>query len=247
MEIHKPKPWHGVREFLKEYAIIVIGVLTALAAEQAVEWVHWRHQLRDAQDAMRLELQDDDLPQAIARAAIEKCLAQQLDGIQAAIDARADRAQVRRLAEAYSPPRRTWDEEAWRAAASSQIASHMSPRVMVIWSGPYAVVPALGALNDKEQSDRILLLAGRRSLGDASEAEEERWLVAIENLRHENDGIAYGALTLLALAKNAGVVVSKQSEQRVIGEMRTEYGSCVATPNPSLINPESQLNPAGRP
>jgi hypothetical protein len=26
MDIHKPKPWPGVREFLKEYAIIVIGV-----------------------------------------------------------------------------------------------------------------------------------------------------------------------------------------------------------------------------
>jgi hypothetical protein len=31
MDIHKPKPWHGVREFLKEYVIIVVGVLTALA------------------------------------------------------------------------------------------------------------------------------------------------------------------------------------------------------------------------
>ena len=30
MDIHKPKPWHGFREFLKEYAIIVVGVLTAL-------------------------------------------------------------------------------------------------------------------------------------------------------------------------------------------------------------------------
>ena len=43
MDIHKPKPWHGWREFLKEYVIIVVGVLTALAAEQAVEWLHWRH------------------------------------------------------------------------------------------------------------------------------------------------------------------------------------------------------------
>ena len=34
MEIHKPKPWHGFREFLKEYLIIVVGVLTALAGEQ---------------------------------------------------------------------------------------------------------------------------------------------------------------------------------------------------------------------
>jgi len=32
MDMHKPKPWHSVREFLKEYAIVVVGVLTALAA-----------------------------------------------------------------------------------------------------------------------------------------------------------------------------------------------------------------------
>jgi hypothetical protein len=38
MDIHKPKPWHGVREFLKEYLIVVGGLLTALAAEQGVEW-----------------------------------------------------------------------------------------------------------------------------------------------------------------------------------------------------------------
>ena len=42
MDIHKPKPWHSFREFLKEYLIIVVGVLTALGAEQAVEWLHWR-------------------------------------------------------------------------------------------------------------------------------------------------------------------------------------------------------------
>ena len=30
MDIHKPKPWHGVREFLKEYLIIVVGAQTAL-------------------------------------------------------------------------------------------------------------------------------------------------------------------------------------------------------------------------
>ena len=47
MDIHKPKPWHGLREFLKEYLIIVVGVLTALAAEAGVEWLHWRRVRRD--------------------------------------------------------------------------------------------------------------------------------------------------------------------------------------------------------
>ena len=29
MDIHKPKPWHGLREFLKEYLITVVGEKTA--------------------------------------------------------------------------------------------------------------------------------------------------------------------------------------------------------------------------
>ena len=39
MDIHKPKPWRGWPEFLKEIGTIVIGVLIALGAEQGVEWV----------------------------------------------------------------------------------------------------------------------------------------------------------------------------------------------------------------
>src|SRR6516162_1059103 len=40
MHVHRPKLVHGLGEFLKEYGIIVLGVLTALALEQAVET--WR-------------------------------------------------------------------------------------------------------------------------------------------------------------------------------------------------------------
>jgi len=59
MDIHKPKPWHGVREFLKEYVIIVVGVLTALGAEQAVEWVHLRNETTEAREALRSEIERD--------------------------------------------------------------------------------------------------------------------------------------------------------------------------------------------
>src|SRR5437764_235104 len=53
MDIHKPKPWHGLREFLKEYVIIVVGVLTALAGEQAVEAVHRQQEVGEAREALR--------------------------------------------------------------------------------------------------------------------------------------------------------------------------------------------------
>lgn len=33
VEAHKPKPWHGPGEFLREYLIVVVGVLTALGGD----------------------------------------------------------------------------------------------------------------------------------------------------------------------------------------------------------------------
>ena len=48
MEIHKPKPIRNWREFLKEYAIIVLGVATALAGEQAAQALHDRSRATEA-------------------------------------------------------------------------------------------------------------------------------------------------------------------------------------------------------
>ena len=75
MDIHKPKPWHGAREFLKEYVIIVVGVLTALAAEQGVEWLHWRHQVQATEEALKPEVQGNLLNMS-ERVMVLPCLTQ---------------------------------------------------------------------------------------------------------------------------------------------------------------------------
>jgi hypothetical protein len=80
MEIHKPKPWHGLREFLKEYVIIVIGVLTALAAEQAVEALHERGLAREAREAIAAEMQDN-VNRIAFRQAQQSCVEQRLKEI----------------------------------------------------------------------------------------------------------------------------------------------------------------------
>lgn len=57
MEIHhKIKPPKNWREFLKEYGIIVLGVLTALGAEQAVEAIHHRSEIHEAREALNGEM-----------------------------------------------------------------------------------------------------------------------------------------------------------------------------------------------
>ena len=48
MEIHRPKPWHNLRELAKEVGVIAIGIAIALSGEQAIEWLHWRQSLQTA-------------------------------------------------------------------------------------------------------------------------------------------------------------------------------------------------------
>ena len=55
MEIHKPKPWHGWREFLAEISVVVVGILIALAGEQTVEAAH--RQIEGS--ALRTELREE--------------------------------------------------------------------------------------------------------------------------------------------------------------------------------------------
>ena len=60
MDIHKPKPWGGWPELLKEIGTIVIGVLIALGAEQAVEWAHWRVEVHNGREHLRDEISFDE-------------------------------------------------------------------------------------------------------------------------------------------------------------------------------------------
>ena len=56
MDIHKPKPVHGWREFLSEIGIIVLGVLIALALEQTVEWLHVQSEVAETRAALKVEI-----------------------------------------------------------------------------------------------------------------------------------------------------------------------------------------------
>jgi hypothetical protein len=84
MDIHKPKPWRGWREFLKEYLTIVVGVLTALGAEQAVELAHNAMLAREAQASIDKEIRLD-LGRVAYRLQQEPCVERRLDELTALV------------------------------------------------------------------------------------------------------------------------------------------------------------------
>src|SRR5205823_393806 len=61
MEVHTPKTApHSWRAFVREYLIIVIGVLTALTAEQSVGWLHRYQTRRQLEEDLREEMRMND-------------------------------------------------------------------------------------------------------------------------------------------------------------------------------------------
>jgi hypothetical protein len=232
MDIHKPQPWRGVREFLKEYAIIVVGVLTALGAEQTVEALHWRHKVAEAEQAMRLELLDDDLPQAFTRLAVSACVDGDLNAVEEALDAGRSRAEVSGLAHRVRLPIRTWDMEAWRAALAGDVASHMTSERMIGWSDPYRVIPAMDQVNRREAELLGDLQAGGRRPGGLSDAERERISVAMEQLRNTGRAMSVWSHVLMGTAAERGLMMTATRKSEVLAQLRGAYGVCVKAPPP---------------
>ena len=85
MDIHKPKPFHGWREFLKEYGIIVLGVLTSLAFEQVVEMIHNHAQAEDTRRNVHAEIVAD-LGLLQRRESVEPCVTRRLEEVRDLID-----------------------------------------------------------------------------------------------------------------------------------------------------------------
>jgi hypothetical protein len=80
-----PKPLHGWRQFSGEVGIIVLGVLIALAAEQLVASLHERTEAREAERAIRSEL-ELNMARLHSRHQVRECVANRIIELQALID-----------------------------------------------------------------------------------------------------------------------------------------------------------------
>jgi hypothetical protein len=240
MDIHKPKPFHGWRGFLKEYGIIVLGVLTALGLEQVVEKLHQAEQARLAEHAMRLELGEDDGPQAYGRVAIDACLDTQIAQIHDAA-ATASGDQVRKWTAAYAPPFRSWDSEAWKAVVSSNVGDFMGPERLIDWSAAYRIVPGLTDANARETELLSELRDAAPASGEPSASDRQHLREVAGRLRAFNDRISRGAQLFLARTQRLGVTVPTPMQRTLLADARAIYGACVRTPD--LAAPGGAMRP----
>ena len=88
MHFHLPKPLHGWRALVGEVGIIVLGVIIALAFEQAAERIHWSQQVYAARAGIHREM-TFDLAYFADRLRVAPCLDRDLAAAQQRIDTSA--------------------------------------------------------------------------------------------------------------------------------------------------------------
>lgn len=146
MDIHKPKPFHSWREFFKEYGIIVLGVMTALAGEQVVEALRWRSEVAEARESIDKQAAKQ-LFAASERIDSEKCEHRQLDRLAEIVSQNGRTPQVWRSA---TVPFRSWNTSSWTAATASGAVAHMPPDLRGVYAAHFNLVEVIRALNLQE-------------------------------------------------------------------------------------------------
>ncbi len=137
MDIHRPKPFHGMREFLKEYGIIVLGVLTALLLEQAVDWLHWTHDVHTEREALLKEVRAN-ASTAYDRVLEQPCIEKRLSELMTVFQ-RHDEGRPLGVVGRVGAPLEIWgDNGTWSMAVAGGGLNHMPLAERTAFSDAFA-------------------------------------------------------------------------------------------------------------
>jgi hypothetical protein len=228
MDIHKPKPWRGVREFLKEYVIIVVGVLTALGAEQGVEWLHWQHEVAVADTGLRHELRFDGL-YAFESIAAWPCEQKRLDELSAALrrtqglwkgSGTEDRPGRKA---SFVNPGHPWPQTGWEEYKGNGAVQHMSDARRWLFNTAYLDVAGERGFGEQlgQASAELAILADDLPLSDAT---RDRELAAIEHARLAGYMAAFVGKLFVGELGKLGVTFTEAERHPTVAACRAVYG-----------------------
>lgn len=136
----KLKPPHGWNAVSWELAIVTLGVLIALAAQQMVESWSWDRKVAAAEEAMHQEIKNSLLAVAeIDR--LQKCSAVHLDALQDAI-IHGDQRKARQIlkGDIIFGFGRLWADNAFQATLSAQVSDHFGAEKLKRYSQVYQMI-----------------------------------------------------------------------------------------------------------
>lgn len=134
------KPPHGWNAVIWELAIVTLGVLIALGAQQTVEGWSWKRKVAAAEHTMNQEIKNSLL--AVAELdRLEHCSTVLFDSLQEAI-VREDDPNARRILESgiIFGFTRLWADNAFEATLAAQVSDHLGAEKLKRYSQVYQMI-----------------------------------------------------------------------------------------------------------
>lgn len=149
MEIHKPRPIRGWRDFSSEMCVIVLGIAIALSGELLIETLHWRRQVAQTELSLTNEL-EANIAAATARLRTAQCVERRLDEIATVIDHAAKSGTLPPMGAIGRPIVYLWGHGAWDSALASQITTHFADQRLRNFAVAFQFIERLGDTNQRE-------------------------------------------------------------------------------------------------
>lgn len=233
MRFNLPKPQNGWSEFAWQVCIVVIGVLTALGAEQIVETLHWQAQARETETVLEAEIQDS--ANAVAeRIAVNQCLRNQLGNLRKASDATAPSrftppADVRRVfPDLYATPWRAWAQGGWGSATASGVLNRLPTERLYAYAQVYKAIEDMDGIvrRERETKSGLSLILAR----EMSPEQSGTVLMALTDLDRARADMLVAGRDLL----NSAAILDirpKREATHSLAAFIARYGVC--RPNPT--------------
>jgi hypothetical protein len=207
VEVHKPKAMHNWGEFLKEVGTIVLGVLIALAGEEAVQALQWRHEVGVVEDSLDDELSDVVFA-ARERVKISDCQRRTLDRLDQLADESRGTILIRN---APVTRNRLWGSAAWDAAVASGMLAHMDHDTRNTYANLFSFVHLFRELNLRQEELWATINAYRRPR-PLTETSRERFVEAVSQLRALTGTMNLAAQQFVDQAKPLNIELSAEQQ-----------------------------------
>ena len=158
MHVRLPKPLHGWRQFAGEVGIIVIGVLIALGAQQAMQGVQQRSDADEARRAVRGEL-EVNMSRLASRSAQKHCVEDRMEEIQALLDKASSNPSITAPGWVGRPQYWSMQTVRWDAIAQSGRAALLPADDLADYGALYSWMGNINGVMTTEQADWARLRA----------------------------------------------------------------------------------------
>jgi len=206
----KLNPPNGWRAVAWELAIVTLGVVIALAAQQVVEQRSWRAKARSATTPIRTEL-GDHYAYAVEWRMVHPCMIAQIERLQLRLansGPTLDPAPVYREsalgAFVLRLPRKPFPDSAWHTAVGDGVAAHFKPELRKGLGDHYDQAATLLAMTDLNNRDnqRLFTLSRQMMLDPPTKF---GMMQALDELRGRIDTMDFNSGQLLGQVARLGM------------------------------------------